>query len=134
MDIYRNGTRPSRKVGPESYTGTIWQDPLVDAPEPARVRGARVSFEPGARTFWHTHPLGQTLIVVSGVGRIQKDGERVQEIRAGDVVFIAPGEKHWHGAAPTTGMVHIAIHERIDGRHIDWLEPVSDADYGAAPA
>ena len=131
MDIHRAGARPTIKARPDWFTGTVWQDPIVDAPKPARVRAVSVSFEPGARTNWHTHPLGQTLYVVSGVGRVQKEGEPVQEIRPGDVVWIAPGEKHWHGAGPQTAMCHIAIQEALDGSHIEWLEPVSDADYGA---
>lgn len=132
MDIHRAG-RATKKANPDWFTGEVWQDPIVEAPDPARVRAVSVGFAPGARTNWHTHPLGQTLYVVSGLGRVQKLGEPVQEIRPGDTVWIAPGEKHWHGAAPTTGMVHIAIHESLDGKHIDWLEPVSDADYAAAP-
>jgi quercetin dioxygenase-like cupin family protein len=133
MDIHRAGERPTRKANADWFTGTVWQDPIVEAPEPARARAVRVSFEPGARTNWHTHPLGQTLHVVAGVGRVQKDGETVQEIRPGDTVWIAPGEKHWHGAAPETGMVHIAIHEALDGKHVEWMEPVSDGDYAGKP-
>ncbi len=129
MDLHRSGSRPTKKANPDWFTGTVWQDPIVETPEPARARAVVVTFEPGARTNWHTHPLGQTLYVTSGVGRVQKLGEAVQEIKAGDTVWIAPGEKHWHGAAPDTGMVHIAIHEALDGKHIDWLEPVSDEDY-----
>ncbi|MBV8426684.1 MAG: cupin domain-containing protein, partial [Hyphomicrobiales bacterium] len=110
-----------------------WQDPVIDAPGPARVRAARVSFEPGARTAWHTHPLGQTLHVLHGVGRTQSWGGPVREIRAGDTVWIAPDEKHWHGAAPGHGMVHLAIHEHQDGVHIVWLEKVTDAQYGVEP-
>lgn len=134
MDIHRAGTRDTRKAKADWFTGTVWQDPIVEAPEPARVRAVRVAFEPGARTNWHTHPLGQTLFVVAGVGRVQKQGEPVRQIGPGDTVWIAPDEKHWHGAGPTTGMVHIAIHEAVDGSHVEWLEPVSDADYTAAPA
>lgn len=115
------------------FTGTVWQDPIVEAPEPARVRAARVSFEPGARTAWHTHPLGQTLHVLSGVGRVQLLGEPVHEIRAGDSVFIAPGEKHWHGASPGVGMAHLAIHEALNGVHVEWMEQVSDEQYTRAP-
>lgn len=132
MEIHRAG-RATRRANAEWFTGTVWQDPIVEAPEPARVRAVSVAFEPGARTNWHTHPLGQTLFVVSGVGRVQKLGEPVHEIRAGDTVWIPPDEKHWHGASPATGMVHIAIHEAVDGTHVDWLEPVSDAEYGASP-
>jgi quercetin dioxygenase-like cupin family protein len=131
MDIHRAGTRPSRKANTDWFTGTVWQDPIVEAPAPARVRAVRVSFEPGARTNWHTHPLGQTLFVVAGAGRVQKLGEPVQEMMPGDTVWIAPGEKHWHGAGPQTGVVHIAIHEAADGKHVDWLEPVSDEGYNA---
>lgn len=130
MEIYEAGSRASRRANADWFTGTVWQDPVVEAPEPARVRAALVTFEPGARTNWHTHPLGQTLHVVSGVGRVQSwDGE-IREIRAGDTVWIPPGEKHWHGAAPQTRMAHIAIHEGLDGTHVEWLEPVSDAQYG----
>jgi quercetin dioxygenase-like cupin family protein len=104
-------------------------DPLFTAPDPARAAGASVTFEPGARTAWHTHPLGQTLVVLAGCGRAQREGGAVEEIRPGDVLWFAPGEKHWHGASPTTAMTHIAIHERLDGRTVDWLEPVTDAQY-----
>jgi len=129
MEIKRAGTQPSSK-GPEDwFTGTVRIDPLIAAPEPARVQGASVTFEPGARTAWHTHPLGQTLIVVFGCGRAQRWGGAVEEIRPGDVVWIAPGEKHWHGAAPATAMTHIAIQEKLDGRAVDWLEKVSDEQY-----
>ena len=132
MDIHAVGSRPSRRMAPESFTGTVWQDPIVEAPAPARIRCARVSFEPGARTAWHTHPLGQTLHVVSGIGRVQLLGGPVREIRAGDTVWIAPGEKHWHGAAPKAAMVHIAMQESLDGSHVTWLEHVTDEQYGAA--
>jgi len=133
MHIYRAGTRPTKPANPDYFTGTVWMDPIVDAPAPARLSALRVSFEPGARTAWHTHPLGQTLHVVSGVGRLQKDGEPVREIRPGDTVWIEPHVRHWHGAAPETGMVHIAMQECLDGSAADWLEKVSDADYSAAP-
>jgi quercetin dioxygenase-like cupin family protein len=129
MDIHRNGSRPTRRGPADYFTGTVWMDPIVNAPAPARVAAARVSFEPGARTAWHTHPLGQTLYVVSGVGRVQKEGEPVREIRAGDTVWIPPGEKHWHGAAPDHGMTHVAMQEAVDGSAVEWLEQVSDADY-----
>jgi quercetin dioxygenase-like cupin family protein len=129
MDIYSCGANASRRVPAEWFTGTVWQDPIIETPAPARVRAAVVRFEPGARTNWHTHPLGQTLYVVSGGGRVQKHGDPVREIRAGDVVWIAPHEKHWHGAGPTTTLVHIAIHEALDGKHVDWLEKVTDAQY-----
>ena len=134
MEIQPAAARSTRRGNPEWFTGTVWQDPIIDAPEPARIRGARVSFEPGARTVWHTHPLGQTLHVVAGVGRVQAFGEPVREIRPGDTVWIPPGEKHWHGAAPETGMVHLAFHESLDGVHVDWLEPVPDDVYCAEPA
>lgn len=130
MEIKKVGSRPSGK-GPEDYfTGSVRIDPGFEAPEPARVRSAVVTFEPGARTAWHTHPLGQTLIVTSGAGRVQVWGGSVQEIHAGDVIWFAPGEKHWHGASPTTGMTHVAIQEALDGSPVDWLEQVSDEQYG----
>ncbi|MGB3044661.1 MAG: cupin domain-containing protein [Xanthobacteraceae bacterium] len=132
MDIHRNGSRPTRRGPADYFTGTVWMDPIVNAPAPARVAAARVAFEPGARTAWHTHPLGQTLYVVSGVGRVQKLGEPVREIRAGDTVWIPPGEKHWHGAAPDHAMTHIAIQEAVNGSAVEWLEQVSDADYTKA--
>ena len=131
MKITPAATNPTRRGNADWFTGTVWQDPVIDAPEPARVRAARVSFEPGARTAWHTHPLGQTLHVVAGVGRVQPWGGPVREIRAGDTVWIAPGEKHWHGAGPKTAMVHIAMQEALDGSHVAWLEHVTDAQYGA---
>jgi quercetin dioxygenase-like cupin family protein len=129
MEIFPAGSRPSRKTPPEYFTGTVYQDPILEAPAPATVRSQHVSFEPGARTAWHTHPLGQTLYVVSGSGRAQVWGQPMREIRAGDTVWFAPNEKHWHGASPTTGMVHIAIQEAIDGKHVEWLEHVTDAQY-----
>ena len=129
MDIHRNGSRPTRRGPADYFTGTVWMDPIVNAPAPARVAAARVAFEPGARTAWHTHPLGQTLYVVSGVGRVQKLGEPVREIRAGDTVWIPPGEKHWHGAAPDHAMTHVAIQEAVNGSAVEWLEQVSDTDY-----
>jgi quercetin dioxygenase-like cupin family protein len=129
IDIKRNGTRPSQK-GPEDwFTGAVRIDPLFTAAEPARVGGAQVTFEPGARTAWHTHPLGQTLIVTSGLGWVQREGGPVEEIRPGDVVWFPPGLKHWHGASPTTAMTHIAIQESLDGKAVDWLEKVSDQQY-----
>ncbi len=129
MEIKRAGTQASIK-GPEDwFTGTVRIDRLMTAPEPARVDGASVTFEPGARTAWHTHPLGQTLIVTAGCGRVQRRGGPVEEIRPGDVVWFAPQEKHWHGAAPTTAMTHIAIQERLDGKAVDWMEKVSDEQY-----
>ena len=129
MDIRRCGSVPSRRGPGDYFTGTVWQDPIIEAPEPARVRSNVVSFDPGARTAWHTHPLGQTLYVVSGCGRAQTWGGPLQEIRAGDVIWIPPGEKHWHGAGPETSMTHISIQEALDGRAIDWLEQVTDEDY-----
>ncbi len=133
MDIRRLSDTPFRKANPEWFTGTVWQEPIVEAPEPARVRAVRVTFEPGARTVWHAHPLGQTLHVLSGVGRVQSEGGPVREIRPGDSIWIPPGEKHWHGAAPDHGMVHVAFQEALDGKHVEWMEPVSDADYTADP-
>lgn len=133
MDIFRCGASPSRRAPADAFTGTVWQDPIVEAPTPARVRASRVSFEPGARTAWHTHPLGQTLHVISGAGRVQTFGGPVREIRAGDSVWIPPGEKHWHGAAPTTGMIHIAMQESLDGNHVTWMEHVTDAQYASKP-
>ncbi len=133
MDITLAGSKPTRRGNADWFTGTVWQDPIVQAPEPARVRAVRVSFEPGARTAWHTHPLGQTLHVVSGAGRVQSWGGPIQEIRPGDSIWIAPGEKHWHGADPDNGMVHIAIHEALGGKHVDWMEQVPDEVYAAAP-
>ena len=129
MDIKRNGTQHSGK-GPEEYfTGAVRIDPLFQAPDPARVTGALVTFEPGARTAWHTHPLGQTLIVTSGSGWAQRLGGPVEEIRPGDVIWFPPGEKHWHGATATTGMTHIAVQERLDGKAVEWMEKVTDEEY-----
>ncbi len=133
MEIMRNGARPSSK-GPEEYfTGTVRIAPLFLAPDPARAARASVTFEPGARTAWHTHPLGQTLIVTAGLGWAQREGGPVEEIRPGDVVWFPPGEKHWHGATPTTAMTHIAIQERLDGKMVEWMEHVSDEQYQAKP-
>ena len=129
MDIKRSGSQPSRKPPAEYFTGTVRLDPLFQAPEPARASGASVTFEPGARTAWHTHPLGQTLIVTFGCGWVQREGGPVEEIRPGDVVWFPPGEKHWHGATTTTALTHIAIQEALDGSPVDWLEKVSDAQY-----
>jgi quercetin dioxygenase-like cupin family protein len=129
MNIQRAGTQASTRGNDEYFTGTVRIDPLFSAPEPARVVGASVTFEPGARTAWHTHPLGQTLVVTAGSGRAQRWGGPVEEIRPGDVVWFPPGEKHWHGAAATTAMTHIAIQEKLDGRTVDWLEPVSEEQY-----
>ena len=131
MEIRKSGSQPSAR-GPEDwFTGTVRIDPLFDRPAPARVSGASVTFEPGARTAWHTHPLGQTLIVTAGLGWVQKDGEAVQEIRPGDVVWFAPGEKHWHGASAAAAMTHIAIQEKLDGKVVDWMEKVTDQQYGS---
>ena len=129
MDIKRSGSQPSTKGPAEWFTGTVRIDPLFDAPPPARAAGASVTFEPGARTAWHTHPLGQTLIVTAGFGRAQRWGGPVQEIRPGDVVWFPPGEKHWHGASPTTAMTHIAIQEKLDGKAVEWMEHVSAEQY-----
>jgi quercetin dioxygenase-like cupin family protein len=132
MEHFKAGSRATRPAPGSYFTGTVLQDPIIEAPGPARVRSAIVTFLPGARTNWHTHPLGQTLHVLSGVGRFQTEGQRVVTIRAGDTIWIPPGEKHWHGAAPSTSMVHVAIHEAQDGTHVEWLEPVSDEDYTRA--
>ncbi|HXW39848.1 MAG TPA: cupin domain-containing protein [Xanthobacteraceae bacterium] len=129
MDIRPCGSIPSRRPPAEWFTGTVWQDPIIEAPAPARAAATVVRFEPAARTNWHTHPLGQTLYIVSGVGRVQSFGGPPREVRAGDVVWFAPGEKHWHGAGPTTTMVHIAIQEALDGKYVDWLEKVTDEQY-----
>jgi quercetin dioxygenase-like cupin family protein len=129
MEIKPAGSRPSTKPPADYFTGAVRQDPLMETPAPARARAVSVTFEPGARTAWHTHPLGQTLIVTSGKGLAQSWGEDIREIRAGDTVWFSPGEKHWHGAAPDTAMTHIAIHEALDGSHVDWMEKVSDEQY-----
>lgn len=129
MEIKRSGSQPSGKGQAGYFTGVVRIDPLFEAPAPARAVGASVTFEPGARTAWHSHPLGQTLIVTSGSGRAQRWEGSVEEIRPGDVLWFAPGEKHWHGAAPTTAMTHIAIQERLEGRTADWMEAVSDEQY-----
>ena len=131
MDIHLAGSRPTRRAPKESFTGTVWQDPIITPQAPMRVVAGRVAFEPGARTAWHSHPLGQTLYVIAGVGRVQSKGGPIREIKPGDVVFIPPGEKHWHGAAPSTGMVHIAMQESLDGTHVTWMEHVTDAEYSA---
>lgn len=130
MKITRSGDNPSKPGPADWFTGDVRIDPLFAAEAPGRTAGAQVTFEPGARTAWHTHPAGQTLIVTFGRGRVQRAGGPVEEIRQGDVVWFPAGEKHWHGAAPDTAMSHIAIQEEIDGRAVDWLEKVSDADYG----
>jgi len=131
MEIKRSGSQPSGKGPAEYFAGTVRVDPLFEAPDPARVRGASVTFEPGARTAWHTHPLGQTLIVTFGLGWVQRWGGPVEEIRSGDVVWILPDEKHWHGATRTTAMTHIAIQEALNGSPVAWMEKVSDERYRA---
>jgi quercetin dioxygenase-like cupin family protein len=134
MDIKRSGSQPSGKGSTEYFTGTVRIDPLFAAHDPARAVGASVTFEPDGRTAWHTHPLGQTLIVTAGCGLVQRWGEPTEEIRPGDVVWFPPGEKHWHGATATTAMTHIAIQEQLDGKTVDWMEKVSDEQYHAAMA
>ena len=129
MEITRVGSLPSREGPGDWFTGKVRIDPLFQAPDPARVQGASVTFEPGARTAWHTHPLGQTLIVTSGLGWVQREGGPVEEVRPGDVVWFAPDEKHWHGASPKTAMTHIALQESLEGKVVDWMEHVSDAEY-----
>src|SRR5687768_10053421 len=134
MEIKRIGTQPSGKGPADWFTGTVRIDPLFDRADPARVNGASVTFEPSARTAWHTHPLGQTLIVTSGCGCAQREGGPVEEIKPGDVVWFAPGEKHWHGATATTAMTHTAIQEALDGKAVDWMEHVTDEQYAAPPS
>ena len=129
MQIIKSGSRPTKKASSEYFTGNVWQDPIIEADEPARVRALRVSFEPGARTAWHTHPLGQTLYVISGVGLVGLRNEAPQLIKAGDTVWIPPGEEHWHGASATNSMTHIAIQEALDGSVAEWLDKVSDGEY-----
>lgn len=129
MDIKRNGQQPSAKGPSEWFTGAVRVDPLFQANDPARATGASVTFEPGARTAWHRHPLGQTLVVTAGCGRVQREGGPIEEIRSGDVVWFPPGEKHWHGAAPDTSMTHIAIQEQLDGKAVEWMEHVSGEQY-----
>lgn len=129
MDLKRNGSQPSGKGQEEYFTGNVRIDPLSQAPAPARVSIASVTFEPGARTAWHSHPLGQNLFVTAGSGRVQNWDGSIQEIRPGDVVWSPPGEKHWHGATPTTAMTHISIVEQLDGKPADWMEKVSDEQY-----
>lgn len=131
MHVNRSGSQPSGKGPSEQFTGSVRIDPLFESHEPARANGIVVTFEPGARTFWHTHPLGQTLIVTSGFGLAQSWDGPIIEIHPGDVITCAPGEKHWHGAAPTTSVTHIAVQERLDGRYVDWMEQVSDEQYQA---
>ena len=133
MEIKRVGSRPSGKGPADYFTGTVRIDPLNQAPDPARAACASVTFEPGARTAWHTHPFGQTLVVTAGCGWAQRDGGPIEEIRPGDVVWFSPGEKHWHGATPTTAMTHIAIQEALNGTPVAWMEKVTDAQYQAGP-
>ena len=129
MKIHAAGSRPTNLAPPDYFTGTVWQDPIIATEAPARLAATRVSFEPGARTAWHTHPLGQTLYVISGVGRVQSLGGPILEIKAGDTVWIPPGEKHWHGASPTNAMTHIAMQEALDGSFATWMEQVTYAEY-----
>ncbi len=129
MEIRQSGSQPSAKGPAEWFTGTVRIDPLFEAPAPARVRAASVTFEPGARTAWHTHPLGQTLIVTAGSGLAQRWGGPIEQIRPGDVIWFPPGEKHWHGASPTTALTHIAIQEHLDGKTVEWLEKMSEEEY-----
>ncbi|MBB3385191.1 cupin domain-containing protein (plasmid) [Rhizobium sp. WW22] len=131
MDITRNGAQPSGKGPSDWFTGTVRIDPVFAANDARRAAASSVTFEPGARTAWHTHPRGQTLIVTAGLGLAQREGGSVEEIRPGDIVWFEPGEKHWHGASPTTAMTHIAIHEHLDGKVVDWLEHVTDEQYHA---
>jgi quercetin dioxygenase-like cupin family protein len=131
MEIKRNGSQQSLKGPADWFTGAVRIDPLFQAPEPAHVQGASVTFEPGARTAWHTHPLGQTLIITFGWGLVQRCGGPIEDVRPGDVVWFSPGEKHWHGASPTTAMTHIAIQESLDGKAVEWMEHVTDEEYGA---
>ena len=134
MDIKPLESTASRRGAAESFTGTVWQNPIIEAPTPARIRSGWVRFEPRARTAWQTHPLGQTLCVVSGIGRVQVWGGPVREIRAGDTVWIAPEEKHWHGAGPDTEMMHLAMQEHLNGKHVTWLEHDTDEQYNSKPA
>ena len=129
MDIFKAGSKPTKKSSSEWFTGTVWQDPIIEALEPARVRALKVSFEPEARTAWHTHPLGQTLHIISGTGLVGLRNEQPKIINAGDTVWIPPDEEHWHGATPTNSMSHIAIQEAMNGMVANWLEKVTDEDY-----
>ncbi len=129
LTVYKAGSRPSKRANPDYFTGAVWQDSVIEAPEPARVRAIRVTFEPKARTHWHTHPLGQTLHVLEGAGFVQVWGQEKLWILPGDVIWIPPGVKHWHGAGPSVTLVHLAIQEELDGAVADWLEAVDDATY-----
>lgn len=129
MDILRNGSRPSAKAPADYFTGAVRQDPLFTGEAPSRASAVSVTFEPGARTNWHTHPLGQTLVITSGLGWVQREGGPIEEVRPGDVVAFAPNERHWHGATATTALTHIAIHERDETGHVTWMEPVTDEQY-----
>jgi quercetin dioxygenase-like cupin family protein len=133
MEIRASGSTASRRAPADYFSGTVWQDPVVEEPSPGNVRASLVHFEPGARTAWHTHPAGQTLYILRGVGRVQSAGGPVREVRAGDVVWFPPGEKHWHGAGPTTTMSHMAITEVVGGKYVAWMEKVADEQYKAAP-
>jgi len=133
MDVHPCGSRPSRQAPADYFTGIVWQDPIIEAPSPPLdVRASLVRFDPGARTNWHTHPAGQTLYIISGIGRVQNWGGKIREVRAGDVVWFAPNEKHWHGAGPNTTMAHIATTEVRDGKFVDWMEKVTDEQYKSA--
>ena len=129
MDIFRTGSKPTKKSSSEWFTGTVWQDPIIEAPDPARVRALKVSFEPGARTAWHTHPLGQTLHIINGTGLVGLRNALPKIVNAGDTVWIPPNEEHWHGATPTNSMSHIALQEAMNGTVANWLEKVIDEDY-----
>ena len=131
MEIKRSGSQPSGKGPAEYFTGSVRIDPLFSPPDPARVAMALVTFEPGARTAWHTHPLGQTLIITAGNGWVQREGGKTEEIHQGDIVYFEPGEKHWHGATTSTAMSHIAIQEKLNGSPVDWMEQVTDAEYNS---
>ena len=134
MKITPSGSEPTKRAPASYFTGTVWQDPVIETPAPGRLNATRVTFEPGARTAWHTHPVGQTLYVLSGTGRVQTEGQPVHEIRPGDVVWIPPGEKHWHGAAPGNLMTHLAMQESENGSFATWLEHVTDEQYAVEPS
>jgi quercetin dioxygenase-like cupin family protein len=129
MDIKRTGSHPSKLASPEYFMGRAWINPVAEGPAPARIRAVNVTFEPGARTAWHSHPLGQALLITSGTGLVQKEGGMVEQVYPGDTIWFAPGEKHWHGAAADSLMSHIAIQESLDGQTVEWFELVSDAQY-----